>query len=672
MARTETRHPLKLVLVPRSSRRYDRGAYESRRPHRSGNRHKKVDNATRPFVFWDGEGPRDAGYALFGNSLGYEICNPFLSTASLLDLLLDCATDNPTAIHVAFGFNYDASMILHDLPWRCFSALKTYNGTWWRDYELEHIPGKWFKVRKDDVSVQVFDIFSFFQCSYVSALQEHGIGDPAEVRAIAEDKARRAEFVWAEIEDIKRYFRLELKYGPLLAETLRDSFLGAGYDLRSWHGPGALARAAISRHNVYGAMCESPVDVQIAARYAFAGGRFEMFRGGHVKGKVYNADIRSAYPANARFLPNLSKGRWRRTRDFEPNRFGMYRIDYHSREKDPLYVHPLFRREPGGTVTWPRRTSGWYHSPEAALVANNPEASILEGWIFDEDDPTDRPFAWIEEYYRRRALLKRAGNPLQLTYKLIINSVYGQLAQRSGWDRKNNKAPRSHQLEWAGYITSACRSRVFQAAFDCGDKLISIDTDGIYAMAPIPGVVDGPGLGDWETTEYDEGIFWQSGIYALRHDLGYPADLGYGWEKGKTRGIPKGSYTPEGLLCAMEANEPLKLAVNTFIGYGLAGNGQFERLNTWVKEPHEIVFGGQGKRYHNVPFYCRKGGCPGNGVHAFISPPDLESDYQSNPHYLPWLKNTEDMTKVKNLVADYEAYGENGQDEDKWWERNTA
>src|SRR6266705_3619150 len=175
MAPVETRNPLRLVMVPRESIRRDRTGNERRRAARPGNRHKKVVNKDRPFIFWDGEGPRDAGYALLGNSLGYEICNPYLTTASCLDLFLDCAADNPTSIHVGYVFNYDVSMIVHDLPWRCLNALKVYNRTVWRDYELEHIPGKWFRVRRDEVTVQVFDIFSFFQCSYVTALQEHGI-----------------------------------------------------------------------------------------------------------------------------------------------------------------------------------------------------------------------------------------------------------------------------------------------------------------------------------------------------------------------------------------------------------------------------------------------------------------------------------------------------------------
>lgn len=620
--------------------------------YRERKRKDRIPNSERPFIFWDGEGPRDAGYALFGSSAGDEICHPFLSTTECLDLLLSSARTNPDAIHISFGFNYDASMILADLPWRCLQALRKFGATYWHDYEIEHIPHKWFKVRKGGVSVQVFDIRSFFAGSYVSALLDMGIGG-ADVEAIAADKKRRSVFAWADIDSIRRYWLLELKYGPILAERLRAAFLGAGYDLRSWHGPGALARMAIRRHNVYDAMAESPLAVKIAARYAFAGGRFEMFRGGYIQERIYNADLRSAYPAYARCLPNLARGSWRRGTNYEHNKFGVYHIRYASQDTDPLAIHPLFYRNDAGIVSWPQRCEGWYWGPEAELVADNPDATFLEAWIFDEDDNADRPFRWIEEYYERRAILKKLGNPLQLTFKLIINSVYGQLAQRTGWDKKNKLPPKTHQLEWAGYITSACRAAVYRAAKTVGSKLVSIDTDGIYALAPI-GVVPGPRLGEWELEEYDEGIFWQSGIYALKQDGE--------WKKGKTRGIPKGSYTPEQLRDCIRDGRPLQIPVKSFIGYGLALNGQFEALNTWRTEVREIVFGGQGKRYHNELHYCPKR-CKG-GIHHFIPLPSFNRDIHSKPHYLPWLKNDPYYELRKNLHADYVAYDNN--DADEW------
>ena len=70
------------------------------------------------FIIWDGEGPRDTGYSLLGNSEGMEICYPTLSTLDCLNLVIDCERQYPDAIHIGFGFDYDVSNILRDLSWR--------------------------------------------------------------------------------------------------------------------------------------------------------------------------------------------------------------------------------------------------------------------------------------------------------------------------------------------------------------------------------------------------------------------------------------------------------------------------------------------------------------------------------------------------------------------------
>lgn len=638
---------------------------DNRTGHRKGYYHPKIANEDRPFIAWDGEGPRDAGYALFGNSRGDAICRPFLGTEDCLALLLETEAANPTAIHVAYGFNYDASMILHDLPWKNLNALKHYNKTYWKGYDLEYVPHKWFKVSKDGVSAKVYDIVSFFGCSFVKACEAWDIGTSEERAQMAADKARRGEFVWADIDSIRDYWLGELDCMVKLADKLRASFLAAGFNIHSWHGPGAVAHSAMTRHKVPDAMKESPVDVRIAARYGFAGGRFEMFRAGHIQQRIYNADLRSAYPSFARNLPNLSRGQWRRTRDYEPGKFAIYRIRYKSR-LDPFYPYPLFRRLRGGEVIWPNEVEGWYWSPEASTVANSPEAQIVEGLIFDEEDETDRPFAWIEEYYHRRQMLKRNGQAAEYTYKLIINSVYGQLAQRTGWDRKRRLPPRSHQLEWAGYITSACRAEVGKVAASLGDKLLSIDTDGITSLAPFAITDIGDNLGQWELTEYDEGVFWQSGIYALK--------TGDHWRKAKTRGIPKGTYSAEEMIECMRQGKPLELAKNTFVGFGLALNGQRSEVNTWRSEPHVFMFGGQGKRFHS-DLACSRGTTCGSEIHGLVPRPVRSGPYDSVssfPHYLPWLGNDPDKEAMLRVIEEYTMFDANHLDDDEGWVKRYA
>lgn len=642
-----------------------RRRYEDSHPKRNRNS-SRVRNADRPFIAWDGEGPRDAGYALFGSSEGDEICHPYLGTEECLSLILDREREMPNAIHIWFGSNYDVSMILRELSWKHMSALKHYTQTCWRGWDIEHIPHKWLEISKDGVTAKLYDIQSFLGGSYVSQLLTMGIGSDHEIKLLTSEKARRADFLFSEIGEIGDYMRLELRLMPLLAEKFRSAFLDAGFDLRSWHGPGSLANMAMRRHRVFDAMAETPPDVRIAARFAFAGGRFEMFRGGWIRKLIYNYDIHSAYPAFARELPNLTRGKWRRGKSYEPGKFAVYRIRYRAKP-DSLRPFPLFRRLNTGEVVWSHICEGWYWSPEAELVCDDSDAEFLESFVFDEEDIRDRPFAWLEEYYYRRQKLKHLGSPLELTFKLIINSVYGQLAQRTGWDKRKRTAPRSHQLEWAGYITSACRAAVYRAARSAGDGLVSIDTDGIYTTNEATDIHIGDKLGDWDAAAYDEGIFFQSGIYSLRKDGE--------WKRGRTRGIPKGKYTAEDLIQACEANLPLKLHKNNFIGYGMALNGQREKLNTWEQMNIEIVMGGTGKRYHNTKMWCGKNGHCADGIHEFIPRPvrfHPSDSIDSEPHYLPWLENDELIEGKKRVVSDYTVYDTGNLDEDDEWIRDYA
>lgn len=670
---------------PERSKEHNHWAKPEHREHRDERRF--IKKAERVFIVWDGEGPQDTGYSLLGNSEGMEICYPTLKTIDCLELIMETERKFPDAIHVGFGFDYDVSNILADLSWRHFSALKKFHRTVWRDYEIEHIPHKWFKIKHGMVTATIFDVYNFFMTSLVGALESWDIGPFSKtvgvsqpevvmatvppldiVNAMTETslvknfKNLRSTFLWRDIAQIRVYMRLELKYTKVLIEQLRETFIMAGYLPNSWHGPGALARMALKKHNVYAAMAKTPPDVQIASRYGYIGGRFDPRIVGHIGGAVYSADRRSAYPYAATFLPNLSAGSWRRGRHFEPGKFAIYHISYEAKP-DPFRIYPLPKRLSNGTVCWPYKVKSWYWSPEAELVANDPDATFIEAWIFDERDENDRPFKWLLEYYERRKLLKRIGNPAEYTFKLVINSVYGQLAQRAGWDRNRNAAPKSHQLEWAGFITSHCRAAVWKLANAVGEgKCISIDTDGIMATVPIPIPPDevGEDLGQWETEEYEDGIFWQSGMYGLKKDGK--------WVKAKTRGIPRGTYEPEQMIAELErGNHTLRMTRHKFVGYGLAMS-QKHLLNKWIDEDYEYLLGGNGKVIHNE-LLCKKV-CDGD-VHRLVNLNVLHwSAPESKAHYLPWLHAEAEMRLNKNIFQDLTLFDMN--DNDEWEITNGA
>ena len=463
---------------------------------------------------------------------------------------------------------------------------------------------------------------------------------------------------------------------PPLMEHIRSICLQAGFNPRAWYGPSALATQMLRSHGIKNHMAKCPDEVNRAAQQAYAAGRFEMFRGG-ILSPVYSWDINNAYVRAMLELPSLANGTWRRGREYEPGKFAVYRIRYrHSKRFDHSHPMPLFRRMANGTVCWPATVENWFWGPEAELVAGNPDATFLEAWIFDDDG--SRPFEFVQEVFRKRMFLKSLpkDNPnrsAEKAFKWALVSIYGQLCRTVGWDIFKRTPPAFHQLEWAGYITSWCRAQVWKIAVQCGDKLISIDTDSVTAMCPIDGIDIGDDLGQWEPDFSDSGVFYQSGVYFLKHKGE--------WKYTRLRGIDyrgkKPPVKPEQLVEAIRSGVAVRITPKTryislrqSLGWGLKLQGQ------WVEptDLEKLEFGGQGKRFHNVK-RCPET-CDGD-AHVFLPAMDLNSIdpgnifldtesilYKSKAHVLPWLapRNTDlDLAKAYLWVDT-----EHVDDEDYW------
>jgi hypothetical protein len=617
-----------------------------------------------PFVMWDGEAPSDTGYSLFGSSSGYEICKPHLTTEECFDLLLQAQREDPKVIHFWFGGRYDWDEITRQsIPLNKLARLKNGGALHWHGYRLTEIEGKVYTIQKEGVSVRIFEVSGWFHSAYATALRNYGIGVDncmhgrihcagatghackcqCTLCRIELGKSKRGTETYADIATIRRYMRDELALGSPLMNRIRKITADAGFDLRSWYGPSALAKQLLTRNKVRDAMAECPRAVNDAACYAFAGGRFEPFRGGIITVPLDEADENSAYMHAALDLPNLAKGQWRYGKYFEPGKFAVYHIKYNDKSQpfDIMKPQPLFRRMSSGMVCWPKRVEGWYWGPEAELVKDDPGATFIESWIFDEDNVCDRPFAFVRELYRKRLVLQslpddNSSKQAEMAFKWALASIYGQLCRIVGWDKKRRKPPGTHQLEWAGYITSKCRAAMHMAAVSVGESLISIDTDSVTAMCHID-VPEGKQLGEWKVSHYDGGVYYQSGVYF--------AKTGDKWSKGKTRGTERrqnnsAGMSPELLSESIRTGMPIRLEPRRkYITTRMALNGQLAHHGEWRNHPGNVLeFGGGGKRYHN-PKFCEKY-CSGS-VHVFM--PALTGFSQRNifdtfsvPHFLPW------------------------------------
>jgi DNA polymerase type B, organellar and viral len=626
-----------------------------------------VSDKLRPFVAWDGEAVKnehedsnDHPYSLFGSSLGPKIQEYNLKTIDCLNLLIETEKQCPEAIHFGFAFGYDVNMILRELPLAQLQMLRRHNRTRYLGYDIEYIPRKWLRVGygkgKQRTSLQVFDVFSFFGKGLGPTLRQYNIGTELELERIEAGKGERPNFTFANIQkSIEPYWRTELSLMVRLMDEFRSILYNSGIYIRSWHGPGAIASYLFRNNNIQKVMDRGTTDAILSAsRSAYFGGRFEPFMAGYYEGPVYSADINSAYPYSFSRLPSLRDGKWeheigRPTQNPRDVRLGLYRIRYAAPYSNRAM--PLPHRDPNGSVSFPPITEGWIHAAEAYSVYNDPYAEFLESWVFEDDG--SYPFAFVEDLYEQRLALQAANDPTQIAFKLGPNSMYGQVAQRQGWERRNGP-PRWHQLEWAGAITSECRSMVYSVARQSNRNLLSIDTDGVLSLKPFQKLPNGAGnnLGQWKTTTYSGVLYVQNGIYWLRDNDG-------NWLPPKSRGIPRRKLQFENVYPIIKRNEDLEISQHMFIGYGLALRGRMHDWRQWLDEPRKITFGGTGKRIHAVDL-C--GACKHNRGYADclhqLSPVPPKR-IQSVPHFLPWLAEKESTTDFPSRLRtiDLERWG---------------
>jgi hypothetical protein len=626
----------------------------------------------RDFIAWDGEGMNLAGknrpqsYVLFGASSGDMITSEkHIHTFDLLDLILKVGEENPHVFHVGFAFNYDANMIVRSLHKsskkilheRGFVRLRRIDGT---TYRIQFLPGKWFHVtryghryhatknHRDKVSVRIYDIFSFFGCSFIKAYEDMVGPIPQEVK---EGKAQRNDFAQLGLSHVERYWRIEIAMLVELANALRRNLYGAGFRISQWHGPGALASFVLRREHVESAMAVTPEPVRTAARHAYAGGRFEIFQLGRTVGPIYSVDINSAYPSAIAKLPDLTTGRWfhREGPVSRIAKFGVYRVRLLPSAGGSYFERapgPLFHRDKMGNISFPWVLDGWYWSPEImSLRTHCPTAryEIVEGWEYSDYDTTKRPFAFIEEMYDKRRQWKAKGIASQWALKLAMNSIYGKMAQRVGWNEEKRTAPKWHQLEWAGWVTSFTRAILWDvmARLPYG-SVLAVETDGLYTTTnPMDvGISNSGGLGEWEVSTYDEILYVQSGMAWLRN--------GDAW-KCKRRGLDAGTFSLndcQDYLSLLAPNEqwlPYVGSTTRFIGLGAALNSSAPlevRHCVWQTVDREIRPGMNGKRVHLFKQCraCAEGKTAYEDRHdmcirsAAYTPDGMES----HPHDIPW------------------------------------
>jgi len=588
-------------------------------------------------------------YVLFGNSKGDEIIKEGgLETIKCLELLLDSKKKYPETIFVGFSIGYDINQILKDLSEFHLKQIYTTNGTFWKGYKLQWYPGKWLYIshKKTKRRVKLFDVFGFFQSSFLVACEKYlGKNHPLFL-TMQEGKKQRSAFTFDQLDYMIKYYHSELQLLVELMTALRIDLHNAGIHLSSWHGPGAVASKVFQQFNIKQAKAECPEEVNEAAQYAYAGGRFEQFYCGRYSNTVYEYDINSAYPSAILRLPSLSEGNWEYVSTWEPETFGIWYCEYNPKTKGrPKDLpEPLFCRNKNSLITYPTKVEGWYWTPEASLVID----SVRYGWVYRENG--ERPFSFVKGMYEERRKYKSEGNSTERALKLALNSMYGKMAQRVG--HAEGKKPAWHQLEWAGYITSYTRAKIYEACMQKPDAIIAIETDALFSREPLSLPISNS-LGDWEETIFDEISYLQSGFYyAIEHGSQKVICKYRGLDKDPKNQFPRnldyetickylkqsGKHRGRGFT--------LKSTTTRFNGLGLSLNTHAV-WRAWETKPRFLAIGGDekgSKRTHGT--HCYKCALDYD-MYETIHPCRINGYWgKSHKHTLPWLEEENIFQKM--------------------------
>lgn len=534
------------------------------------------------FVAWDGEGQTlasgehvydylGAGWYDDDDTWRYE----YLSTPGQRLRLADIVAfmeriaraTHAQAINVWFSATYDWTHILYDLQpdqaWYAMSNTPRRRG-WSGDISVKYIPRHELSIkrgRKKDArfSSRHWDVFGFFQQSFVAAIENWLGADYSSLDVIRRGKSERGGL----ISDISAYNEAECRALVDIMRVLQRALSKADIVVKRWDGAGSIAAALFKRHMPRGwfetaRMLQADEQLYEALCTAYFGGRIEMVQFGTYHGDVYKYDIRSAYPAAMVELPDLSNGRWVLVERPTQNVMEQFGVVYCEWEWDiNARLTPLPYRSKNGNIYFPGKGRGWYHTVEVravmAAIGKGDGLHILRAYVFEPNDATKKPFGWVHNLYTLRRDLKRAGDSggVEKAIKLGINSLYGRLAQQRGYrparqtlknpygngdeeliDNDTASIPPYYNAAAAGYITAACRAKLWRAAMQRPEAILTLATDGIYSTQALE-LELGDGLGEWEYTCYENATWLgvQPGFYFIRDQSGR-------WY-AMTRGLPR-------------------------------------------------------------------------------------------------------------------------------------
>lgn len=409
-----------------------------------------------------------------------------------MNYLFQRCSKNKTNLLFAHNLPFDLTAVLCEYERELFQYLKP--------PLLEHELGvieifaqkTWFAQIhfQNKASLKVIDTGNFIRGSLYELSRKLNLPHkkPKRPESVKEGKKPRTGEEWRRLID---YCREEILSTYDLAQFILD--MHRRYDTAVSVSASHFASKVFKKHFLKTKIPQVPSWVRWLAEQSIHGGRASTFVDGiAVIPDVNYYDYNSFYPWAMANLPPLTDGEWLRVNGFVDEYEGFYQIDG--------YVHkcryPVILKNAGNfefaNDEYVRCAPVASYELREALRCGEIDITKIKGYIWVPSKNAENPFRdYVEEFYKLKQSTPK-DNPKYMTYKLLLNSLYGKTYQALRqtdyeeepelvWNSRLDRAVKNRILYRAGgiylphvgsWITSMCRAKLHESlhryeAIDC-------------------------------------------------------------------------------------------------------------------------------------------------------------------------------------------------------------
>ena len=434
-----------------------------------------------------------------------------------------------------YNLEYDTNAILKYLDFKRRQQIAFFNYVDYEDFKIRIIPKKELKISKIKKDGNLHHTTSFYDLAQFYEMQP--------LKKLAE----KTDYAKVDVEDIQNInlekYQSDIAYRKLIQDRciidckitkqLADQFtdnINKIVKINKYKSKASIARRYVLENISHSLKLPSPRILQ-AALNSYHAGHIEACKLGIFK-NIVNYDINSAYPSFTAVLYDTT-GVYRHNYEYEPDTaysFYLVQLEYENDNLSPLWASISNKNyHVNGNIEI------WITQPEMEFFMNHGfDVKIKEAHHILKSEDHEQPFKeLIHNLYEKRLEAKKRGDPIQLTYKIILNSIYGvtinvvnkqEISDEETDDfivnedgnlvfyKKTYKASNMYNPLFATYITAQTRAKLFNDFYKHLDKLISINTDGVYLLGG-NGVKVSKKLGDYSKKSIDKIMVLGSGRY---------------------------------------------------------------------------------------------------------------------------------------------------------------